>query len=115
MMITKWLSKRIKNLLRNNPKMKIRDIKEKSQRKWNIGVNKTKTIRSRFVARDMMDGSFLGDYIRTYDYGHEILRKSLGSTVKLNDTSMEESVDDTSPYFKRLYVCYANYKESFKV
>lgn len=77
MMTTKWLSKRIKNSLKNNPKMRIRDIKEeKAQRKWNVEVNKTKAIRVRYVARDMVDGSFLGDYTRIDDYYHEILRSN---------------------------------------
>lgn len=58
MMTTKWLSKRIQNSLKNNPRMKIKDIKEKAQRKWNVGVNKTKAIMARFTTRDMVNGSF---------------------------------------------------------
>lgn len=33
--------------------MKIKDIKEKAQRKWNASLNKTKAIRARFISRDM--------------------------------------------------------------
>lgn len=39
--------------------MKIKDIKEKSQRKWNVDVNKTKADRARCAARRMVGGSFL--------------------------------------------------------
>lgn len=46
-MTTKGLSKRIQNSLKDNPNMKIKDIKEKSPRKWNVGVNKTKAIRAK--------------------------------------------------------------------
>ena len=33
MLSTKWLSKRIQNALKNNPRLKVRDIKEKALRK----------------------------------------------------------------------------------
>ncbi|XP_058726261.1 uncharacterized protein LOC131597588 [Vicia villosa] len=101
MMSTKWLSKRLQNSLKSNPKLKLKDIKEKAQKKWNVGVNKTKAIRARFAARDMVDGSFLGDYTRIYDYCHEVLRTNPGSTVKLNVTPVQENVEDKRPYFKR--------------
>lgn len=39
--------------------MTIKDIKDKAQRKWNVGVSKTKEISARFAARDTVDGSFL--------------------------------------------------------
>lgn len=39
--------------------MKINDIKEKVQSKWNVGINKTKAKRARFSTKDMVDGSFL--------------------------------------------------------
>ncbi|XP_058747068.1 uncharacterized protein LOC131620060 [Vicia villosa] len=115
MLTTKWLSKRIQNSLKNNPRMKIKDIKAKAQRKWNVGVNKTKAIRARFKARDMVDGSFLGDYTRIYDYCHELLRVNPGSTIKINVDPVPEGNEDQKPYFKRLYVCFAPCKESFKL
>lgn len=59
--------------------MKIKDIKKKAQRKWNVGVNKTNIINERFVSRDIVDGSFPRDYAIIYDYCHEILRTSLRS------------------------------------
>ncbi|XP_058734332.1 uncharacterized protein LOC131606064 [Vicia villosa] len=115
MLTTKWLSKRIQNSLKTNPRMKIKDIKAKTQRKWNVGVNKTKAIRARFKARDMVDGYFLGDYTRIYDYCHELLRANPGSTIKINVDPVPDGSEDQRPYFKRLYVCFAACKESFKL
>ncbi|XP_058758429.1 uncharacterized protein LOC131631679 [Vicia villosa] len=63
----------------------------------------------------MVDGSFLGDYTRIYDYCHELLRANPGSTVKLNVEPVQEGVEDQRPYFKRMYVCFAACKESFKL
>lgn len=59
MMTTKWLSKRIQNSLKDSLKMKIKGIKEKYQRKWHVGVNKTKTVRARCASKGMVDGFFL--------------------------------------------------------
>lgn len=35
----------IQNSLKNNYRPKIKDIKEDAQKKWNVGVNKTKAIK----------------------------------------------------------------------
>ncbi|XP_058755786.1 uncharacterized protein LOC131629000 [Vicia villosa] len=111
---TKWLSKRLQNSLKTNPRLKLKDIKEKVQKKWNVGVNKTKAIRARFAARDMVDGSFLGDYTRVYDYAHELLRSNPGSTVKVCVQPAQEGSTVENLHFKRLYICLAACKESFK-
>lgn len=63
----------------------------------------------------MVDGSFLEDYTRIYDYCHEILKTNPGSTVRLNVDLVLESIDDQRPHFRRLYICYATCNESFKL
>lgn len=115
LMTTKWLSKRIKNFLKDNPNLKIRDIKQKAQRKWNVGVNKTKTVRVRCVAKGLVDGFFLEHYTRIYDYAHEIFKINPGSTVEINVQPVPENASDNRPYFQRIYICYVACKESFKL
>lgn len=80
-----------------------------------LRVNKTKEIRARFAARDMVDGSFLGDYTRIYDYCYEIFRTNHWSTIKLNVQLVQEGIDDRRPHLRRLYICYATCKESLKL
>lgn len=101
--------------LEKNSRMKIKDIKKKAQKKWNVGVNKTKAIRSRFGSRDMVSSSFLGDYTRIYNYFHEILRKKSGSTVNLNVQHVQEGIDDQRHHFRSLYICYVTCKERIKL
>ncbi|CAL5214891.1 unnamed protein product [Lathyrus oleraceus] len=98
-MRTQWLSKRIHNSLKKIPRMKVKDIKKKESRKWNVWVNKTKAIRTRLVAKDKVDGSLSGDYTRIYDYYHELLRDNPGSTIKLNVELVQEGVEDQRPFF----------------
>lgn len=102
MMSTQLLSKRIHNSLKNNLMMKVKDIKEKALRKWKVEVNKTKEIRVRLTARDKVDGSFLGDYTRIYDYCHELLRANPWLRVKLNVELVQEGVKHQRTFFRRL-------------
>lgn len=95
--------------------MKVKDIKEKALMRWNIWVNKTKAIRARLASMNRVNGSFLGDYTRIYDYCHELLRVNPRSTVKLNVEHVQEGVEDERPFFTRLYICYAACKESLKL
>ena len=51
----------------------------------------------------MIDGSFLGDYARIYDYAHESLRANPGSTVKVNvEPAQEGGVQKL--HVKRIYI-----------
>ena len=62
----------------------------------------------------MVDGSFLGDYARIYNYAHKLLIANTGSTVKVNVEPAQE-VGVHKLHFKRIYICLADYKESFKL
>lgn len=73
MITTKWLSRRIQTYLKYNLKIKIKDIKKKAQRNYNIGIKETNEISKRCATRDMVDGSSLEKYKEIYDYYHEIL------------------------------------------
>ncbi|XP_050915594.1 uncharacterized protein LOC127130666 [Lathyrus oleraceus] len=115
LMTTKWLSKRIQKSLKDNPNLKIRDIKEKAQRKLNVGVSKTKAISVRCATRGLVDVSFLEQYTIIYDYAHEILKINPGSTIKINVQPVPDNVSDSMSHFQRIYIYYATYKESFKL
>ncbi|XP_014515646.1 uncharacterized protein LOC106773470 [Vigna radiata var. radiata] len=68
--------------VRENPNMKVMDIRDKVSRKWNVGISRNMIFRERAMAKDNVDGSFKEQYRRIYDYGHELLRSNPGSTVK---------------------------------
>ncbi|CAI8598103.1 unnamed protein product [Vicia faba] len=63
----------------------------------------------------MVDGSFLGDYARIYDYAHNLLRSNPRSIVKVHVQPAQEGNDVKKLYFQRLYICLTNYKENFKL
>ncbi|XP_017438322.1 uncharacterized protein LOC108344385 [Vigna angularis] len=105
---SKWLSQRMAKSVRENPNMKVMDIRDKVSRKWNVGISRNMAYRARAMAKDNVEGSFKEQYRRIYDYGHELLRANPGSTVKIK---VENSNEDC--IFNRIYVCLKACKDSF--
>ncbi|KAF7831767.1 hypothetical protein G2W53_014100 [Senna tora] len=82
-MNSKWLSNRLKKMVKDNPKMTLKDIVDKTQEKWNISCSISKARRARIGAREEIDGSFTEQYRRLYDFCEEIRMSNPGSNVKL--------------------------------
>ncbi|XP_052736612.1 uncharacterized protein LOC108320266 [Vigna angularis] len=104
----KWLSKKLVKTVQENPKMKGVDIREKVQRKWNIGISRSMAYRAKAIASNEIDGSFNEQYKRIYDYAHELLERNPGSTVKVHVENNEGEL-----IFKRFYCCLKACKDSF--
>ncbi|KAK2436909.1 hypothetical protein QL285_021871 [Trifolium repens] len=103
-----WLSKKLHTNVKENPNLKLLDIIERTQQKWNLKINKTKAYRARSLAFDLVDGSFREQYTRFYDYCHELLRSNRGSTVIVTTTPFQGDEDDLEhperplcPHFQR--------------
>ncbi|XP_047160380.1 uncharacterized protein LOC124830649 [Vigna umbellata] len=108
LMTSKWLSQRMEKSVRENPNMKVMDIRDKVSRKWNVGISRNMAFRARAMVKDNVEGSFKEQYRRIYDYGHELLRANPGSTVKIKvENSNEECI------FNRIYVCLKAFKDNF--
>ncbi|XP_047149888.1 uncharacterized protein LOC124821985 [Vigna umbellata] len=104
----KWLSKMLEKTVRENPKVKGEEIREKINRKWNVGVSRCMAYRAKAIASDHVDGSFKDQYTRIYDYANELLARNPGSTVKVK---VEENED--GHIFRRFYTFLKAYKDSF--
>ncbi|WVZ19200.1 hypothetical protein V8G54_006522 [Vigna mungo] len=98
LMTSKWLSERMEKSVRENPTMKVLDIRDKVTRKWNVGISRNMAFRARAMAKDKIEGSFHEQYRRLYDYGHELLKTNPGSTVqiKVDNINGEGSSSHTS-------------------
>jgi hypothetical protein len=97
--------------VRENPNIRVQDIQDKAQKKWNITIHRCLAGRARQKARDILDGSFREQYTRLYDYCHELLKRNPGSTIKIATQPCIER--PLVPYFQRMYVCLKGCKESF--
>ncbi|WVY98561.1 hypothetical protein V8G54_030712 [Vigna mungo] len=107
-MTSKWLSQRMEISVRENPTMKVMDIKDKVTRKWNVGISRNMAFRARAMAKDNIEGSFNEQYRRLYDYGHELLKTNPGTTVQIKVDNINGEV-----IFQRFYACLKACKDIF--
>jgi len=105
---SKWLSKKLENIVRKNPKIKGIEIREKNSRKWNVGISRYMAYMAKAITTQNVEGFFKEQYKRIYDYTHELLARNPGSTIKFN---VEENQGE--PILKRFYACLKACKDSF--
>ena len=94
--------------VRSNPNTKTVDIREKVSRKYNIGISMCMAYRAKAMAIENVDGSFVEQYKRLYDYAHELLRTNHRSTIKL-----KVHENEGQPIFQRFYACFKACKDNF--
>ncbi|XP_057760884.1 uncharacterized protein LOC130981304 [Arachis stenosperma] len=117
---TGWLSRVFRKKVEGNPKVKIKDLINKAQRKWNLTVITSMAARSRQAALEEIQGAYRKQYKRIADYCSELLRANPGSSVTLKvqrspDFEVEDQHQGLNNYciFQRVYVCLAACKKSF--
>ena len=47
---SKWLSKKLEKIVRENPRVKGIEIREKFSRKWNVGISRCMAYRAKAIA-----------------------------------------------------------------
>jgi len=58
-MSAKWLSKKVEKSLIENPKFKIKDVREKGLRKWNTSISVAMARRAKSLASDLSTLNFV--------------------------------------------------------
>ncbi|RYR32804.1 hypothetical protein Ahy_A10g047323 [Arachis hypogaea] len=117
---TGWLSRVFRKKVQGNPKVKIKDLVNKAQRKWNLTVTTLMAARSRQAALEEIQGAYQKQYKRIVDYCSELLRANPRSSVTLKvqrspDFEVEDQHQRLNNYciFQRVCVCLAACKKSF--
>ncbi|RYR38701.1 hypothetical protein Ahy_A09g043852 [Arachis hypogaea] len=75
-MHAKWLSKVFLKKITENPKIKLSTLIKKAYSKWNVELTKSKAARVKQFALDELQGTYIEQYRRLYDYCHELLRSN---------------------------------------
>ncbi|XP_076936363.1 uncharacterized protein LOC143603465 [Bidens hawaiensis] len=101
-----FLSNHLVTDLQDDPKVKVKSIKERFQRRFEVGVSEMKAYRAKMLAREHIIGNFRGQYGLLRDYIEELKRTNPDTTVKLE---LEECSDPTSEtrQSKRIYISVA--------
>ncbi|RYR19710.1 hypothetical protein Ahy_B03g064578 [Arachis hypogaea] len=93
-MHAKWLSEVFLNKIAENPKIKLSTLMKKAYSKWNVELTKSKAARVKQFALDELQGTYIEQYRRLYDYYHELLRSNPGS-ICLNCTELAADENPT--------------------
>ncbi|KAI9107089.1 hypothetical protein K1719_022617 [Acacia pycnantha] len=108
----------IQKTVKENPKYKLKDIVERSKRKWNVNVSKVVASKVKKKALNHLHGSFQEQFRRLYDYCHELKMSNPHSTVLLKvyrppgyDAKLDTLLPSRNmlPKFGRLYICFEAY------
>lgn len=94
---TKWLGKKLYSNVILNLAVKLTTIREKVHGKYNIGMSRMKAYRARKVALYYVEWSFKEQYLRLYDYTHELLGSNPNKTIKLKVQPTEPQSEETGP------------------
>ncbi|WVZ08135.1 hypothetical protein V8G54_021481 [Vigna mungo] len=75
LMTSKYMSQKMEKTVRENPNMKVMDIRNKVNRKWNVGISRNMAFRARAIAKDNVEGpiSGLDECFLKGKYGGELL------------------------------------------
>ncbi|XP_076887927.1 uncharacterized protein LOC143538209 [Bidens hawaiensis] len=108
-----FLSNQLITDLQYDPKLKVKSIKERFQRRFEVGVSDMKAYMAKMLAKEHINGNFKSQYGLLRDYIEELKRTNPDTTVKLE---LEGCTDPTSEtrQFKRIYVCLGSLKKGFK-
>lgn len=87
--------------VRVNPDVKLSVICEKMHEKYNTGMSRIKAYRARKATLNFVEGSFKDQYLRLYDYTHELLRYNPNNTIKSKVQPIEQQPEDyvSRPFF----------------
>ena len=108
-----FLSKHIQELLVMNLAMPVRAVQEQMQKKFHVGVTKTKAFRAKAKAEVNLKGDAKLQYSLLRDYVMELIRCNPNTTVKI-DVYGEQNHESPTRMFRRIYVCLGALKDGFR-
>ncbi|XP_023760232.1 uncharacterized protein LOC111908649 [Lactuca sativa] len=103
-----WIANHYLSDLIRNPKTKVKEMKADFLQRYSLKLSKGQCERVRTLAFTLIDGKLTDHYARIWDYGNEVLRSNLGSTVEIG-----VNVNPDAKYFKRIYICLKALKEGW--
>ncbi|XP_028755345.1 uncharacterized protein LOC114714744 [Neltuma alba] len=99
---SKWVSRKIKNRMKINKNMSLGDAISTIKEDYMVEVSVPKAYWARRRAKQDIEGDFVDEYKRLWDYNNEIFSKSPGTSFTI---LTDRPFIDRPPRFKRLYLC----------
>ncbi|GJS21174.1 putative RNA-directed DNA polymerase, eukaryota, reverse transcriptase zinc-binding domain protein [Tanacetum coccineum] len=99
----KWLSNQIEDIVKPNPGIPIKALKEQLQKKYQVGISTGKVKRARAASIMKVKGDFSEQYSLLRDYVLELQRTNEDTTMKI-DLERDYNPSETTRQFKRSYL-----------
>ncbi|KAD3066829.1 hypothetical protein E3N88_34709 [Mikania micrantha] len=108
-----FLSSQMLEQIEENPTIPVRVVQEQLQRKYEIGITKTKAYRAKVKAKKVVEGDFISQYALLWDYANQLRQTNPGTTVRI-EVEPNPNPGESIREFKRIYVCLGGLKQGFK-
>lgn len=109
---TTTLAQYFKSKVQNNPKYKLKDMRQDLKDHFNFNSNNSKLKRAKRMALQKMQGSFLDEYNRLEAYANEIRMTNSGSDIVINLS--KDGMEQGKRKFLRMYICFNALKVGWK-
>ncbi|XVF43694.1 hypothetical protein PTKIN_Ptkin02bG0061200 [Pterospermum kingtungense] len=111
MVDVKMISIELETDIKDQPKMKLKEIQSRINEKLHVDVNITCAKRVKKTVKEKLTGNFREEFGMLRDYANELLDKNSGSTVILH---VDRFTEDSPHVFKRLYICFDALKNGWQ-
>nr|KAJ0225654.1 hypothetical protein LSAT_V11C100002940 [Lactuca sativa] len=99
-----WITRHFLKEMIRKPNLKCKEM-------LHCKVSCLKCYRANFKEISLIDGKLSDHYAKVWDYGHELMRSNLGSTIQI---SVTVNPNNTTTFY-RMYTCFKAIKEGWKV
>ncbi|CAL2254955.1 unnamed protein product [Prunus armeniaca] len=86
---SRWLSKRFADKIRKNPGWNVGAFKSEVLEKYHMNVSRHQIYRATSLSKVIIEGSYVEQYARLWDYAEELKKANKGSTVIIKNKMNE--------------------------
>ncbi|XP_060194913.1 uncharacterized protein LOC132624104 [Lycium barbarum] len=101
-----------KNKVQNNPKYKVKDMRQDLDDQFSRNISASKMKRVKRLILEKLEGSYLDDFNRLEAYAQELRDSNPGTDVVINVS--KEALEQGKRRFLRMYVCFQALKSSWR-
>ncbi|XP_021802370.1 uncharacterized protein LOC110746457, partial [Prunus avium] len=105
---SRWLSIRFADKIRKNPEWDVGAFQSEVLEKYHMNVSRHQIYRAKSLSKVIIEGSYVEQYARLWDYAEELKKANKGSTVIIKN-----KMNGDVPVFQRIYVCLEACKRGF--
>ncbi|CAL9010838.1 unnamed protein product [Prunus brigantina] len=105
---SRWLSKRFADKMKKNPDWDVGAFKAEVLEQYHMNVSNHQIYKAKNLSKVIIEGSYVEQYARLWDYAEELKKANKGSTVILKN-----KMKGNKPVFERIYVCLEACKRGF--